>query len=329
MDKTELESLAEKVLEKIRSRPRQPFDRVKLARKYKVSAEDIAGAVGLLESWGYRIRADRTGAYIFEMAPDSYLSTEILHKLKTKTIGRMIHAYQSTRSTNTIANQLAVSGAPEGAIVVADQQTRGRGRLGRSWHSPEGVGLYCSILLRPRIHPRLAPGISLVAAVALADTISSYDKIEVKIKWPNDVLISRRKTAGILTELSAEIDRVNFIVVGIGVNINHRLSDFPDDLKPTATSVRIGLRKRVNRVEFLQRLLENFEKEYLSFKKSGLEKSIRKIRNYSSLINHEIQLKIGRKAITGKALDIDMDGRLVVRTAEGTKAFSAGEVTTH
>jgi BirA family biotin operon repressor/biotin-[acetyl-CoA-carboxylase] ligase len=249
--------------------------------------------------------------------------------LKTKVIGRKIYSYKSIQSTNIAANQLAVSGASEGTLVVAEHQTKGRGRLGRSWHSPVNVGLYCSIVLRPKIHPTLAPGISLIAAVAVADTIAACGNLDVKIKWPNDVLISGRKTAGILTDLSAELDRVNFVVVGIGINVNQKKADFPEELKKSATSIRMALKKEIRRVELLQRLLRNFEKEYMIFKKSGLDKSRKKILKYSSLLNIEVDLRIGRKAIRGRVIDIDRLGRLVMETPDGVNCFNAGEVTMH
>ena len=153
MDKDQLESLAEKIIEKIRARPKHKYDPAGLARTYKTSRENIVTCLGLLQNWGYKFKADKNGFFSFLSAPDSLISTEISYKLKTKIIGRRIHAWQSVQSTNTIAGQLAAAGAPEGTIIVADQQTRGRGRFGRTWHSPPGLGIYVSIILRPKIHP--------------------------------------------------------------------------------------------------------------------------------------------------------------------------------
>lgn len=327
MDNAKLESLAERLLIKLRARPGHVFDPAKLARGFRVTGGSISSAVGLLQSWGYTIKADRNGFYSFAAAPDSLLATEIAYKLRSKIIGKVIYAYRSVQSTNTIAHQLAVSGSPEGTLVVAEEQTRGRGRLGRSWHSPEKIGLYCSIILRPKVHPTLAPGISLITAVAVADTIASYGSFTVTIKWPNDVLVSGKKTAGILTELSAELDRTNFVIVGLGVNINHKRSDFPEEIRRSASSIRIALNNSIKRVEFAKDFLYNFEKQYLNFKKHGLAKSRKKILKYSSLINTDIKLKIGRKTISGNVLNIDEFGRLVVRTAKGIEIFNAGEVT--
>ncbi|SYZ72046.1 conserved hypothetical protein [Candidatus Zixiibacteriota bacterium] len=323
------EILAEKILERLRAKPGQLYDPARLGKSLKVTRDQVVSSIALLRSWGYIIKANHKREYRFIAAPDSLIATEISHRLKTKFIGKRILAYQAVQSTNTIASQLAAARAPEGTLVTAEHQTRGRGRLGRNWYSPEKVGLYASVILYPKIHPTAAPGISLMTAVALADTIASYDDIEVKIKWPNDVLVSGLKVAGILTELSAELDMVEYVVVGLGVNINQTREDFPASLKAIATSVRIGTKEKIRRVEFLQRFLVNFEKEYLTFKKSGMKETRRKILKYSYLFNKEIRLKLGRKTFSGIVIDIDETGRLVLDTKDGIMAFNAGEVTTH
>nr|MBN2276529.1 biotin--[acetyl-CoA-carboxylase] ligase [candidate division Zixibacteria bacterium] len=326
-DKKEL--LADKILHQIRPRPGRKIDPVRLAKSLKVPKEEFEAAVGLLGEWGYKIKSGKKGLLTLTGTPDSLLAEEIYFKLKTKSIGRKVYAYRSVQSTNTIAAQLVNSSAPEGTVVIAEHQTRGRGRLGRSWHSPEKVGIYCSIILKPRLHPTLAPGISLIAAIAVADTIASFDNLKVRIKWPNDVLIDGKKTAGILTELSAELDRIKFAVVGIGVNVNHKAGDFPEDIRDSATSISIELKKEINRIDFVQRLLYNFEKQYIKFKKYGLEKSRKQILAYSSLIKQNIKLRVGRKTVSGQVLDIDEIGRLVIETENGIERFMAGEVTMH
>ncbi len=321
--------LAEKILERLRAKPGQLLDPGKMAKSLNAAREQIIESIALLRSWGYVIKANHKRQYRFIAAPDSFISTEISYRLRTRFIGKRIHAYQAVQSTNSIASQLATAKAPEGTLVIAERQTRGRGRLGRDWYSPEKVGLYASIILYPKIHPTAAPGLSLMTAVALADTIGSYDDMEVKIKWPNDVLVSGLKVAGILTELSAELDRIEYVIVGVGININQTRADFPDALKSVATSVRIGTKEKIRRVEFLQRFLANFEKEYLVFKKSGMKETRRKILKYSYLQNKEIRLKLGRKTVSGVVIDIDETGQLILDTKDGIMAFNAGEVTTH
>ncbi len=329
MDKIRLDPLAEKILNIIRKSPGSPKDIKELTKTLNVCESDIISALNLLKNWGYTIDSGNSDKISFIDSPDSLIDTEISYSLETKIFGRKIYAYQRIQSTNSIATQLADSGAAEGTIIIAEQQTKGRGRLGRKWFSPAGNSLYFSLILRPKIHPRQAPGISLITAVALTETISTYGNLPVKVKWPNDVLIGGRKTAGILTELSAEPDIVNFIVVGIGININHKKNDFPEEICNLATSLRIELGKKVKRVQFLKRLLVRLENEYLLFKKSGLTETRPKLVEYSSLIGNDITLRIGRRSVSGRVMDIDEDGRLIVATPTGPEAFIAGEVTTH
>jgi BirA family biotin operon repressor/biotin-[acetyl-CoA-carboxylase] ligase len=166
-----------------------------------------------------------------------------------------------------------------------------------------------------------------MTAVSLADTIASYDTLDIGIKWPNDCLINGRKVAGILTELSAEVGKVHNVIVGIGININHRRQDFPADLAKTATSLRAELKQEVGRVEFLQRFLRHFEADYRLFRKSGLKALHKRILKFSVLIGKKIKLDQKGAHITGTAVDIDLDGNLVLDTAAGLRPFNAGEVT--
>lgn len=325
----DLENLADRLLEKIRKRPGHYYDSGRLIRFFKTDPERLTAAVDLLRQWGYRIRYDRNRRPAFMAAPDKLLEVEIRHGLKTKSLGRKIHAWKSVQSTNLIASQLAAAGAPEGTLVVAEHQSRGRGRLGRSWDSPEALGIYMSLVLYPDLHPSLAPGLSLVTAVALADTISRSGRAPIGIKWPNDVLIDGKKTAGILTELSAEGDRINHVIVGIGINVNQRRKDFSDQLQDQATSIRLTFGRKVKRVELLRNFLKRFEEDYFRFKRSGLKKIRPRILEYSILIGREISLKPGRKTVRGRVVDIDEAGHLVLETAGGPVTYSAGEVTLH
>jgi BirA family biotin operon repressor/biotin-[acetyl-CoA-carboxylase] ligase len=238
-----------------------------------------------------------------------------------------VYAYKSVQSTNIIASQLAEVKAPEGAIVVAERQTKGRGRLGRAWYSPEGAGIYVSIIIYPDIEPALAPGLSIMTAISLAETISAYKPKSVNIKWPNDCLINGRKAAGILTELSTDQGHINHVIVGAGINVNQHRRDFPPEIARSATSLRAELKKGVHRVEFLRRFLFNFEKDYSLFKKSGLKRHRRKILAYSNLIGKKVSLDMSGDRISGKAVDIDDRGQLILDTPEGRRALIAGEVT--
>ncbi len=329
MKRSELEPSAEKLLSLIRHR-RNTFISIKgLARKLDLLPDDIKTAVSTLSSWGYRVRT-RKDHVVFMGAPDSLIDTEIKHKLKTECLGHQVHSYRSVKSTNDIAIALAENGAPEGTIVTAEEQTRGRGRFGRSWHSEPGNGIYMSLILRPKFRPEKAPALSLLTAAALADTISHYLPGRVRIKWPNDVLIGRkrlRKTAGILTELSAEHNRINHVIIGVGININHTVNDFPENIRHIATSVRRALRKKVHRVDLLKMFLHKLEKEYTGYQKHGLSKTLPRIRRYSSLIGRTIKLASGKQITEGRVVDIDPDGRLVLDIDGTLRNVIAGEVT--
>lgn len=337
-DRCDIERLADEILLLIRSNETQSFSQESLTEEFSAKPSEIASAVDQIEEWKYRIKKDDASQSIrFLSAPDSLTATEISYELKTETIGRQIFSYQSVKSTNDIAMRMAENGAVEGTIVTAEEQTSGRGRLGREWHSPKGSGIYLSIILRPDFRPEQAPGISLVAALALADVISVYLPNMVKIKWPNDVLINGRKTAGILTELSADKDRIEHLIVGVGINVNQEMSDFPSELRPKATSIRDVLRNNNligdqsdstgDRVRLLRQFLAGFENEYRQYQKTFLQYSLAHIRNYSSLIGRQVKLMSGNVEVRGKAVDINLSGALEVEIDGRLSSFSSGEVT--
>ena len=226
MNRTELERQADDLLLKIRRRPGTYFKIDNLAKNLKIDKTELLVLLAQIKEWGYKIRY-QPDTLAFIKAPDFLTATEIGYNLKTKIIGRNISAFRSVKSTNDLAAELAENGASEGVIVTAEEQTKGRGRLGRAWHSPAGAGIYVSIILKPRINPDKAPGISIMTAVALADAVKKFCPGEVRIKWPNDILINGRKTAGILTELSAEKNKINHIVVGVGNERQSSVGGFP------------------------------------------------------------------------------------------------------
>lgn len=327
MNNSKLNALSDEVLKTLRRRPSSFFSTEKLAVRHNCPKEDILIALDLLRRTGYEFATDKGGAVRLASAPDLLLAAEITHGLKSSFVGRTVYAYKSVQSTNSLAAQLAEARAPEGAIVVAESQTRGRGRLGRFWHSPEGAGIYVSIILYPEIDPAAAPGLSVVTAISLAETMVTYAPGTVQIKWPNDCLINGRKVAGILTELSAEMGRVHYVIIGVGINVNHRRRDFPPEISRTATSLRAELKRQIRRVEFLRQFLTQFEKDYKRFIKSGLRLHRKKILQYSNLIGQSVYLDMSGRTITGRAVDIDANGSLVLETPQGRRAFNAGEVT--
>jgi BirA family biotin operon repressor/biotin-[acetyl-CoA-carboxylase] ligase len=326
MERLEIERTADRLLEVIRKKPESPFPLAQLSKRLKLELPIIHSAIDVLAEWDYKLRK-RRDTVTFVSAPDHLTETEISHGLKTEFIGRKIFAYNSVKSTNDLAAQMAENGVPEGTIVVADQQTKGRGRLGRSWYSPPGTGIYVSIILKPKFKPEMAPAVSIMTAIALADTMSAYCPGNVRIKWPNDVLIGGRKVAGILTELSAEREKIHHIVIGVGINVNQTAGDFPDEIRSLATSVRRSVKRKVRRVKLLQTFLSNFEKEYVKYRKHRLKKSHAKVRRYSSLIGCHVTLRTGQHETHGMALDIDDRGYLVLDVDGKKTLVSAGEVT--
>jgi len=327
VNQTERDSLTDNLISHLRKKPGQYFAWEKLASKLQVERSEIDAALALAADWEYKLRVNRTKGVKFVAAPDLLTSTEILHGLKTRRLGRIVHAYRSVKSTNDLAARLAEDGAPEGVIVTAEEQTKGRGRLGRNWYSPPKTGIYLSIILRPTFPPEDAPGLSVMTAVALADTLIKWRPGLVQIKWPNDIWINGRKTAGILTELSAERNGIHHVIVGVGINVNHRAGDFPEDLRATATSLRRELRRKVDRVALLRLFLANFEKEYTAYLKYRLRKSLARVREYSALLGRAVTLQSGQLRRTGVVKDIDRNGALILQTVTGLETITAGEVT--
>lgn len=315
--------IADHLLHYVRSKESVPTSR--LQTKFKLDSEQLDAVLQEIQSWGYKLKAT-SKQVTFLHAPDLLTATEIGYRLKTRLIGKHIHSYRLVKSTNDLVAQMAETGAPEGLIVTAEQQSQGRGRLGRIWFSPESTGIYVSILLRPRLKPEQAPGLSIMTAVALAETLEPYAPGEVAIKWPNDILLSGKKMCGILTELSAEKSKIHHVVVGVGINVNQKAADFPPDIRRIATSLRASTKHVVNRAELLKAFLRNFEEEYLAYQKYGLKKAQRRLRKFSKMLGKTVRLLSGDNIIEGVATDIDPSGALILYHGGKRMVISAGEV---
>jgi len=287
----------------------------------------IAKAIKELKSWGYAVEGEEYKGYRLAQIPDLLFPLEIKDGLKAKVFGRKIHSFRTIGSTNELGFTLAENGAPEGTLIVAEQQTKGKGRLGRFWYSPPNLGIWMSLILRPSIPPAKASGLSLCAGLALALTINELTGLKVQLKWPNDCLVDGKKVGGILLELSAELDRVNFVIAGVGINVNQSEKDFPKNLVKKATSLRIEKKENINRLALLRLFLQKFERIYLDFKKFGLVNYHQEIKDHFFLLGRKIKLKLGEKIIKGKAEDIDENGALIIQTKKGEKKIFCGEVT--
>lgn len=322
-----INSLAEKFLFYLKKNAiKKSLSVTGVRNKFKLTDNQLVSILSIIESWGYTINLS-ANQIRYHHAPDSLIDTEIKYGLKTKLIGQSVKSYQSVKSTNDIASSLAESSQKDGLIVTAEQQTKGKGRLGRSWFSPLKTGIYLSVILKPKFKPESAPALSVMTAFVLAETLKNFTDSKIQIKWPNDILLNGKKAAGILTELSAEKNKINYLIVGVGINVNQTIEEFPKDLKETATSLRRVNRKKTDRVELLQSFLVNFEKEYLKYCDKRYLSSLKQINEYSSLTGKTVQLMVGKKLIQGVAREIDKSGALILSFDSKQIAVNSGEVT--
>ncbi len=303
-----------------------------------ISGQEISDSLGIsrtavwkhiksLKKDGYIIEAQYGKGY--QLIKLSELSTpeKIKLGLNTKKFAKKIYHFKEVESTNEVAKELGEKGLQEGTMVIAEKQTRGKGRLGRQWQSPS-TGLWFSLILRPDIPPRDAPQLSLLAAAALQQTLHQELDIEAKIKWPNDILVNNKKICGILTEMKGEMDRLNYIVMGVGINVNQLEKDFAPELLEQAISIRMLKGETVDKVNILRKYLEKLESLYFDFIKNGFEKTRYICLNYSSTINQIVTIYNGEKEIIGKAVDIGKDGSLILDIDGKLISFYGGEITT-
>lgn len=242
-------------------------------------------------------------------------------------LGGSFHYRSRIDSTNALARELAESGAAEGEIVVAEAQTLGRGRLGRRWDSPPHVNLYLSVILRPRLAPRHAPQITLTAAVALAETVSAILGRRPEIKWPNDILLGGKKLAGILTEAACDAERVNYVILGIGLNVNYRSEAMPAELRDRATSLAQIAGRNFPREAVLARLIQDLDRCYGVLEEAGFHALRPSWEGYFGLRGRTVRAEHGGRTIVGRALGIDAEGGLIVQGAdERSYTVVAGDV---
>ena len=252
---------------------------------------------------------------------------ELRHGPALTRLGCEFHYFAEIDSTNTYARRLAEAGAREGEIVIAEAQTQGRGRLGRRWQSPPFTNLYFSVILRPQLPPMQAPQITLTAAVALAETIASFIAQPATIKWPNDILVDGRKLAGILTEASCDSDRVNFVILGIGVNLNYRIATMPEEIRTHATSMAELTGGWIHRESFLRRLIQGLDRCYGELDEFGFAGLAPRWEAHFGLRGKRVRVELLDQSVTGRAMGIDKDGALLIEDDRGTRQrVLAGDV---
>lgn len=292
-----------------------------------ISGEELSNTLGVTRTsvWKY-IKGLKNEGYIIESVsrkgyklleePDILSNDELILELKDSSFINDVLYFESLDSTNNYAKKLALDMAKEGTVVLSNIQTGGRGRLGRAWSSPPGTGLWMSIILRPEIDPSEAAKITEITAAAVANAIDRTTDIKSGIKWPNDIIIDRKKVCGILTEMSAELNYINFVVVGIGVNVN--TDEFPEDIKNTATSIKLCKGREVSRKELFLNIIKEFERLYLNFIDNGNMNEILDIcRKKSVTIGNKVKIINRNETILAEALDINENGELVIRKENG------------
>ncbi|MDP6559465.1 MAG: biotin--[acetyl-CoA-carboxylase] ligase [Candidatus Binatia bacterium] len=252
---------------------------------------------------------------------------ELQRAVHTKRLGKKIHYFRTTASTNSEAFELARRGAEEGEIVIAESQTQGRGRLGRHWFSPFDRNLCLSVILRPTLPPADVPQITLLCAVALAETVQSFLDYSPQIKWPNDILVGGKKLAGVLTESSCERDRVLFVILGIGVNINIPIEMMPEKIRDTATSLMMCTGGSVDRLAFANGLIHSLDRCYEDLENNGFAPMARRWDRFFHLRGRRVRVEMADRSVSGKAIGIDSDGALLVEGDEGARErILAGDV---
>jgi BirA family biotin operon repressor/biotin-[acetyl-CoA-carboxylase] ligase len=257
------------------------------------------------------------------------LNSEYLkRKLAGQFIGHALHCYPQIGSTNDEAFRLGLQGAPEGTVLVADAQSAGKGRLARLWHSPPGANIYTSVLLRPRFAAARAPQISIAAGVTAAETLEPYCPGRAALKWPNDVQIGGKKICGILAQMKLAGADIDFVVVGIGVNVNWRPEQFPEEIRSIATSLFLETGRDISREDLLNRLYENLTKWYKSLLTCGFEAVRQAWLSRAPMIGQNVAVRFGDETLSGRAAGLDDDGSLILETPEGAaRKVSAGDAT--
>ncbi|MBI2831849.1 MAG: biotin--[acetyl-CoA-carboxylase] ligase [Chloroflexi bacterium] len=302
-----------------------------LGKSLNISRTAVWKHVNELRKLGYTIDSSPRLGYSFISSTGLLLPEEISHGLDTRIIGKNIVYREEATSTQDVAEEMARNGAEDGTVVICERQTKGRGRKGRSWESPPLHGVYISIILRPSLRPTRVPQVPLVAGVATSRAIKRVTPLQPRIKWPNDIIIGGKKAGGILTEMSSEVDRVNYILLGIGVNVNTRTSLFPEPTRSIATSLAEQCGENVSRVKFVQCLLADMEAVYSQFLSSGFDAIREEWKALNNTIGSRVKVSSGDEELEGEALDIDREGFLLVRKENGdvSRVVSGDVMLTH
>lgn len=296
-----------------------------ISKDLHVSRTAIWKHINVLKERGYIFESSTRKGYRLIYAPNLLTPLEIDSALHTETFGRHVVYLESTQSTNEEAKKIAREGAEEGTIVVAEEQITGHGRLARGFYSPFDKGIWFSLILRPKFFPMEASKCTLLAAVGVCRGIRRMGLADAGIKWPNDILVHGKKLVGILTLMSASMEKIDYIIMGIGINTGIKKNEFPEDFREGATSfLNEGI--NVSRKDLLAAILGELEKEYSIAQNEGFDKVLDDWRALSVTLGQEVRVIFGDDSYTGKAVDIDRDGCLLVNTGSEVKRVIAGDV---
>jgi BirA family transcriptional regulator, biotin operon repressor / biotin---[acetyl-CoA-carboxylase] ligase len=317
-----------KILSALRANP-DGVSGAQLAEQLKISRAAVWARIEELRKLDYDIEASPHFGYRLVSSPNALHADDLLARLgKTKVIGRDIRVFEETTSTNDVIEKLARDGVKEGVVVFAESQTKGRGRLGRKWMSPTHKGLWFSILLRPELSPQETTQLTVASATSLRRAIKNVAGISAEIKWPNDLLIGGKKVVGILTEMSAEVDRVRHVILGIGVDVNQDAAEFPPELRKLATSLKIEAGGEISRAELATAILRELDFDYARICEGKFSAVADEWEAGCATIGKNVSVQMGVRKIRGCAESLDDDGALLVRTEHGhLERVIGGDVT--
>jgi BirA family transcriptional regulator, biotin operon repressor / biotin---[acetyl-CoA-carboxylase] ligase len=299
----------------------------RIAREIGVSRSTVWRWINRLRELGVKVKGQQHTGYFLEMVPDILTPDMLRQRLKGSLFGKRVYHFFKVDSTNRVAMELSQAGEPEGAVVIAEEQTAGRGRSGRIWHSERATGIYATIILRPKLAPVQAPLLTMMAGLSAHSAVQAQTRLDVDLKWPNDLLINGKKVGGILTEMYAEPNQIRFVVVGIGLNVNQE--KFPGELSAIATSLRAESGRSQSRLELLVRLLREFETDYNRFLAEGPASVIERFSEVSSYARGKrVRVTNGRESFTGITAGLGPEGLLLVKRDSGQEVtVIAGDVT--